>query len=85
MNLDMTLSKRFILEMGASSPGKCSRAVTVAAMDKAFNTMFGRPLWTQTDVALGGCDQGSRDLDVESWNRALVKARDANYIEGNLK
>lgn len=85
MNLDMNLSQRFILELGPAAQGKCSRAVTLAAMDKAFNTMFGRPLWSQVDADMGRCDQDVRDLDVEVWNRALVKARDANYVAGNLK
>ena len=74
----------FIRGLGSEAPAKAPRNKVVATMDKAFNETFGRPFWTQMDVAAGRCDQEDRNQDVQTWNSALVRARDADYLVENL-
>lgn len=84
----MNLPLRFLGDLIESAADRAhlstNRSAVVSAMNKAFAAEFGRPAWNQLDVGLGRCDQATRDLDVEVWNRALVKARDANYRPENL-
>lgn len=86
MNLDMSLSRHFLggLIAACLNPAKAPKAVTMSIMGKAFQTMFGRPPWTQADVNLGRCTQDAKDLDVMVWNRALAQAFEAQFCLENL-